>query len=228
MPKNQSCLIWKPWIIRLSVRTHSIWCGACSIVCRIPGRAQCSQHFTIIPHIYKVLFLHELSFQRRPWVEWLAERDDGMLQSLDLHDSRSAMITFLGRSKRDGSRAQPMMPHCPWRDQKMCKYLQSLRVSQLCPSLVALTRFLLGKGWPRTSKSELMGSCWFTVKILLSLIHDISDNRGYHSGIFAILSIFPLLAGDQREKICMCNNFTLQYEYFTSNIRFDRGWVWCW
>ena len=114
------------------------------------------------------------------------------------------------------------------RDHKMCKYLQSLRVSQLCPSLVALTRFLLGKGWPRTSKSELMGSCWFTVKILLSLIHDISDNRGYHSGIFAILSIFPLLAGDQREKICMCNNFTLQYEYFTSNIRFDRGWVWCW
>ena len=98
MPKNQSCLIWKPWIIRLSVRTHSIWCGACSIVCRIPGRAQCSQHFTIIPQIYKELSLHELSFQRRPWVEWLAERDDGMLQSLDLHDSRSAMITFLGQT----------------------------------------------------------------------------------------------------------------------------------
>lgn len=129
------------------------------------------------------------------WLGW-AESDDGMLHSLDLHDSRSVMITFLGRSKRDGSsRAQPMMPLCH-RGPKTLKniFSKSRGVSQLCPSLVALTRFLLGKGWPRTSKSELMGSCWFTVKILLSLIHDISDNRGYHSRIFAILSIFSLLA----------------------------------
>ena len=190
MPKNQSCLIWKPWIIRLSVRTHSMR----RVLDSLQNPGACSAQHSVLstfhnPQIYKELFLQELSSQRRPWVEWLAERDDGMLQSLDLHDSRSAMITFLGRSKRDGpgpanDASLPIMGG-GW-DHKMCKYLQSLGVSQLCPSLVALTRFLLGKGWPRTSKSELMGSCWFTVKILLSLIHDISDNRWYHSGIFAI------------------------------------------
>ena len=138
------------------------------------------------------------------------ESDDGMLQSLDLHDSRSAMITFLGRSNHDdGSKARPITPLCTLLTERpktqtfvKCKCLQHFqRVSQLCPSLVALTRFLPGKGWPRTSKSELMGSYWFTVKILLSLIHDISDNRGYHSEIFvAILSIFHRW-GSKRENL---------------------------
>ena len=45
---------------------------ACLIVCRIPGRAQ---HFTIIPQIYKELFLHiELSFQRRLCMAWMARK----------------------------------------------------------------------------------------------------------------------------------------------------------
>ena len=103
MPKNQSCLIWKPWIIRLSVRTHSMR----RVLDSLQNPGACSAQHSVLstfhnPQIYKELFLQELSSQRRPWVEWLAERDDGMLQSLDLHDSRSAMITFLGRSKRDG------------------------------------------------------------------------------------------------------------------------------
>ena len=129
-----------------------------------------------------------------------------MLQSLDLHDSRSAMITFLGRSNRVCTKAQPIMLYKTHDGLRWVNIFSHFAgwVGQLCPSLVALTRFLLGKGWPRTSKSELMGSCWFTVKILLSLIHDISDNRGYHSGIFAILSIFSLLAEGIKERKSAC------------------------
>ena len=95
MPKNQSCLIWKPWITRLSPRTHAIWCAG-RVLNSLQNPGACSQHFNIFPQFYTELLHHKLSFKDAH--ESSAESDDGMLQSLDLHDSRSAMITFLGQT----------------------------------------------------------------------------------------------------------------------------------
>ena len=99
-------------------RTPSDARGACSIVCRIPRRApnistsfhNSTQNSFIISWVYKDA--NESS----------AESDDGMLQSLDLHDSRSAMITFLGQTAFAAGPANNASQNPLWTE--MSQYLQ--------------------------------------------------------------------------------------------------------